>query len=79
MMYPHLSVFIGITRDTAIESNRVTIDKEGNPKIQYSLSSFDAKTVLTGVESGIKMMYEVGASFILIGHSSADWFCTNQF
>jgi choline dehydrogenase-like flavoprotein len=77
--YPHIGVFIGISRDHPSEKNTITLDKEGNPLIHYELSDLDQKGILAGVEQNIRLQYEAGALFILLGHSNGQWFYTKQF
>jgi choline dehydrogenase-like flavoprotein len=74
LIYPKAGVFIAISRDHAVESNRVTIDKEGNPVIHYQVPYEDQKQLLKALETNIRMLYSVGAKFIFLGHTKVGWF-----
>lgn len=77
LSYENNAVFIGISRDHAIESNRVTIDNEGNPVIYYRTSYEDKQMLLAGLEAQIRMMYTAGARYIQIGHANYPMLFTN--
>jgi choline dehydrogenase-like flavoprotein len=78
MSHENTGVFIGISRDHGIESNRVTIDSDGNPVISYSLSKQDEKMLLIGLERQIRMLFSTGCKFLMIGHSNFPIFYCKQ-
>lgn len=65
VQYRHSVSLIGITRDR--DSGRVTIDGEGEPRIDYSLSKYDADSVLSSVVAGAEIMLAAGAKVIMTG------------
>jgi choline dehydrogenase-like flavoprotein len=77
LSYENNAVFIGISRDHTIQSNRVTIDGEGNPVIYYRTSNEDKQMLLAGLEAQVRMMYKAGARYIQIGHANYPMLFTN--
>ena len=74
MMYPHYGVFLGIARDLCSEGNLVTIDGAGNPVIKYTLTPFDEKQVIAGLEKQLEFLIELNPSCMFVGHSKNPWF-----
>jgi choline dehydrogenase-like flavoprotein len=60
---------IVIARDTG--TGKVTLDKRGQPKIEYTLNRADEEHLLFGAERAIEMHRAVGAKRILGPHHSA--------
>ena len=59
--------FCGVlARDTS--SGRVTINKDGSPKIQYRLNEMDDRHVIDGVIGAAKVMEAAGATEIFTAH-----------
>ncbi|HKE26464.1 MAG TPA: GMC oxidoreductase [Bryobacteraceae bacterium] len=52
--------------DTPSESNRVTLDAQGNPVLEYALSDLDKQRFQTGVGIAIRMMFLAGAKKVII-------------
>jgi hypothetical protein len=44
--YNHSFTLIALTRDR--DSGRIIIDKDGEPRVDYTLSKYDAKSLLAG-------------------------------
>jgi len=65
MYFNHLSFFIGISRDKSSYHNRITIDKSGEPVINYNLTKFDRELVLQGLIHQVKVMHAAGADLII--------------
>lgn len=55
--------------DTPSESNCITLDAQGNPVLQYTLSDSDKKRFRTGVAIAIRMMFLAGAKKVIIPSS----------
>lgn len=58
--FNHTVSFIVLARDKN-STGRVYVDREGNPRIDWSLSDYDAESILQGLEAGIKIMVAGGA------------------
>jgi hypothetical protein len=52
--------------DTPSDTNRITLDSDGNPVIQYALSDPDKARFRTGVATGIRMMFLAGAKKVIV-------------
>jgi len=52
--------------DTPSESNRVTLDPQGNPVLEYALSDSDKQRFQTGAAVAIRMMFLAGAKKVII-------------
>ena len=52
--------------DTPSESNCVTLDAEGNPVLQYTLSDGDKERFRTGVAVAVRMMFLAGAKMVIV-------------
>jgi choline dehydrogenase-like flavoprotein len=78
MSHENTGVFIGISRDHGIETNRVIIDNDGNPVIYYQLSKQDEKMLLIGLERQIRMLFSTGCKYLMIGHSNFPLFYCKQ-
>jgi hypothetical protein len=52
--------------DTPSESNCVTLDPQGNPVLEYTLSDSDKHRFQTGVAIAIRMMFLAGAKKVII-------------
>ena len=64
----HLGSFIVLTRDR--EGGRVTIDRQGMPLIDYTLSEFDRANMLTGVRAAAEIHAAAGAHTIYLPHGT---------
>jgi choline dehydrogenase-like flavoprotein len=64
----HLGSFIVLTRDR--EGGRVTIDKNGAPLIDYTLSDFDRANMLEGVRAAAQIHAAAGAHTIYLPHGT---------
>jgi choline dehydrogenase-like flavoprotein len=62
--YDHCASFIVLCRDRN-STGKVFIDKEGHPRVDFSLSPYDAESILQGVEAGINIMIAAGAQEII--------------
>ena len=52
--------------DTPSESNRITLDAQGDPVLTYALSDSDKKRFRTGVAIAVRMMFLAGAKKVII-------------
>ncbi|WP_419803681.1 GMC oxidoreductase [Terriglobus sp.] len=52
--------------DTPQPNNRVVLDKEGNPQIDYTLSEDDKKRFAEGVAEAIRVMFRAGATKVYL-------------
>ena len=64
----HIGSFIVLTRDR--DGGRVTIDKQGTPLIDYTLSDFDHRHLLRGVRAAADIHVAAGAGTILLPHGT---------
>jgi choline dehydrogenase-like flavoprotein len=64
----HLGSFIVLTRDR--DSGRVTIDKNGAPLIDYTLSDFDRSNMLEGVRAAAQIHVAAGAEMVYLPHNT---------
>ncbi|MGI4739215.1 MAG: FAD-dependent oxidoreductase [Janthinobacterium lividum] len=64
----HLGSFIVLTRDR--DGGRVHVDKQGMPLIDYKLSRFDKKNLLTGIRAAVDIHVAAGAHTVFLPHGS---------
>ncbi|GAB2850352.1 FAD-dependent oxidoreductase [Hymenobacter ruber] len=64
----HLGSFIVLTRDR--DGGRVSIDKNGAPLIDYTLSDFDRANLLEGVRAAAQIHVAAGASTVYLPHGT---------
>ena len=76
--HQNTSVFIGISRDHAIENNCITLDSENGPVIHYSISKQDEKMLLIGLERQIRILAKTGVRYIFLSHANFPWFYVNE-
>ncbi|CAG8784434.1 7286_t:CDS:2, partial [Acaulospora morrowiae] len=62
LQYNHIAPLLSITRDR--DEGQVKIDPSGIPKLEYRLSGNDAKSVISGITTGLKILVAAGASRI---------------
>ena len=74
LSWPNLAVFIGISRDRSQLHNAVSINSEGQPIVQYKVTSADTPMLMAGLEASMRMMYAAGSKLIFIGHENFPWF-----
>ncbi len=72
--WKQFAAFLGISRDVSSISNRVDIDRDGNPVIHYSIAEEDKANLLAGLEAQIRFQRAIGAKVIFYGHSNSPWF-----
>jgi choline dehydrogenase-like flavoprotein len=64
----HMANIIIITRDR--EGGRVTLDRQGKPVMDYTLSPFDAAHLMSGIEEALRVQRAAGANEISSPHNS---------
>jgi choline dehydrogenase-like flavoprotein len=64
----HLGSFIVLTRDR--DGGRVSIDKNGAPLVDYTLSDFDRANMLEGVRAAAEIHVAAGAHTIYLPHGT---------
>jgi choline dehydrogenase-like flavoprotein len=64
----HLGSFIVLTRDR--DGGRVSIDKNGMPLIDYTLSDFDRANMLAGVRAAAQIHVAAGAEKVYLPHGT---------
>ena len=64
----HLGSFIVLTRDR--DGGRVSIDKNGAPLIDYTLSEFDRANMLEGVRAAAQIHVAAGAEKVYLPHGT---------
>lgn len=64
----HLGSFIVLTRDR--DGGRVSIDKNGTPLIDYTLSDFDRANMLEGVRAAAQIHVAAGAEAVYLPHGT---------
>lgn len=74
LLWSHFAASIGISRDHSCESNRIAIDKEGNPIIHYEITSIDKKLLVRGIQEQLKIFHHHGAQVLVPIHESFPWF-----
>lgn len=74
LRWRQMALFLGISRDQAVESNRVEIDTDGNPLLHYQITPQDKANLLAGLEAQLRMMRASGTSVIFHTHCSTPWF-----
>ena len=62
--FDHTATFIVLTRDKD-SAGRVYIDKNGESRIDWKLSAYDAQSILEGLVAGIKVMIAAGAKEVI--------------
>lgn len=65
----HVGSFIVLTRDR--DSGRVTTDKQGQPVLHYSLSTFDRDHLLRGIAEACRIHLAAGAEEVYFPHNTA--------
>ncbi|WP_345070879.1 GMC family oxidoreductase N-terminal domain-containing protein, partial [Hymenobacter fastidiosus] len=64
----HLGSFIVLTRDR--DGGRVSIDKQGAPLIDYTLSDFDRASMLQGIRAAAEIHAAAGANTVYLPHGT---------
>ncbi len=64
----HLGSFIVLTRDR--DSGRVRTDRQGAPLIDYQVSAFDKKSLLTGIRAAVDIHVAAGAHTVYLPHGT---------
>ncbi|RYY20542.1 MAG: FAD-binding protein [Cytophagaceae bacterium] len=64
----HLGSFIVLTRDR--DGGRISVDKQGAPLIDYTLSAFDRAHLLTGVRAAAEIHVAAGAEAVYLPHGT---------
>lgn len=67
---------IAITRDR--DGGRVTLDGRGNPRVDYTLSSHDAKSVMVGMQEAMRIHLAAGAVEVRAPLANAPTFRPDQ-
>lgn len=60
----HVGGFSVMLTDTPNEQNRITLDKDGQPRIHYHLSDADRARLIEGVKTSVKILFAAGAQEI---------------
>lgn len=74
LAHKNIAIFIAITRDRSQVSNRVVLNAQGQPVIQYKITESDKPMLMAGSEASLRMLYAAGAGVIFIGHENFPWF-----
>jgi choline dehydrogenase-like flavoprotein len=74
LAWKQFATFLGISRDKSLQSNRVDIDRDGNPVIHYTVADHDKPNLLAGLEMQLRMQRAAGAKAIFYGHSRSPWY-----
>jgi len=64
----HLGSFIVLTRDR--DGGRVRTDRQGAPLVDYQLSGFDKKSLLTGIRAAVDIHVAAGAHTVYLPHGT---------
>lgn len=70
LKYNHCVPMLVICRDR--DGGRVIIDENGAPRVEYSLSSYDAASILEGTISACEILLVQGAREITVTHPGVD-------
>ncbi|RIB15821.1 hypothetical protein C2G38_1554048 [Gigaspora rosea] len=68
----HLSPMLIISRDK--NPGRITIDSNGRPRIHYSISNHDSKSIVEGMIAGINILISAGAKTVTTAQFSIEEF-----
>ncbi|CAG8573285.1 6782_t:CDS:2, partial [Racocetra fulgida] len=68
----HLVPFLIISRDK--DPGRIAIDSCGRPRIHYSISNHDSKSVIEGMIAGINILVAAGAKTVMTGQLAIEEF-----
>lgn len=78
LLYPHLSLFIGISRDRSSMHNRITIDAQGRSVVHYELTQEDKPMLMAGLRAQMRLMFESGSDILFPMHETLPWFVRDQ-
>ncbi|KAI9008318.1 hypothetical protein BC832DRAFT_530553 [Gaertneriomyces semiglobifer] len=67
-----------LSRDSDATKGRISLDKDGNPRLDYSIASKDQKSVLAGVEIAIKTLIAAGADEIVTNQNGVPPFVISK-
>ncbi|CAG8451453.1 6713_t:CDS:2 [Ambispora leptoticha] len=70
----HMVALVVLTRDK--DSGRVVIDSDGKPRIHYTISQHDSKSIVAGLIAGLKILVAAGAKKVGTGQAGIDEFVT---
>ena len=71
LSWKHMVAFIGISRDYSKESNRVSIDANGDFEVHYDLTAQDEVNVINGLIQQLRIMRNVkGIQVLSVSHDS---------
>lgn len=76
--WKNLTCFVGFARDRSTATNRITVDRFGDPVIHYRVTAHDRPTLLAGVEAMLRITYAGGARMIFVSHNSMPWFVSKK-
>lgn len=74
LLYPYMSCFIGISRDRSCRSNCITIDANGQPVVNYQITTQDKQLLLQGLLAQLKVMRASGAVSFFPMTEGAPWY-----
>jgi len=60
--YPHLQMTLALVLDDAHEINRITLDKQGEPQVDYKLDNKIQRSFVKAIRASAKLMFGAGAS-----------------
>jgi choline dehydrogenase-like flavoprotein len=72
----HFGAFIVLTRDR--DGGRVTVDKRGNPVLDYTISNYDLNHLLKGIEAASQLHVAAGAEELYFPHNSFKTFKSSR-
>ncbi|CAG8597834.1 13511_t:CDS:2 [Ambispora gerdemannii] len=70
----HMVALVVIARDK--DSGRVVTDSNGRPRIHYTVSQHDGKSITAGLIAGLKILVAAGAKKVGTGQAGVDEFVT---
>jgi choline dehydrogenase-like flavoprotein len=78
LLWPSTGAFIGISRDRSQATNRITIDADGEPVINYTIATADKPMLMEGLVKQLRMMRAAGACILFPIHENFQWLVTDQ-
>lgn len=78
LAWKNTATFLGISRDRSNMTNRVTVDSEGHPVIEYQIEPKDLPMLLAGVEANVRSMRAAGAKAVFITHTAHPWYVVDS-
>jgi len=78
LLFNHLALFIGISRDRSSAENRVTLDADGQSVINYQVTLADTPMLLAGLAAQIRLMFAAGCTVIFPLHETVSWFVRDE-